>query len=199
MRKVFLFFTIGLIISCTHKEKEDTLSIDSTDGEFIEKSAKEQENMLSQIDTSQNVPPIVYYNERYGFSIKYPSSFGQYKESDNGDGMTAYTQNGSMVIKASASYNIYDEDDIYSIMEKYKSWIIDEGGSISYQYAKGKTIVLSGHTKGGLIFYEKAVLYTSSVYGDECECIATVYYEYPESEKDAGDEAIALIGNFPKN
>ena len=78
-------------------------------------------------------------------------------------------------------------------METFKKWLIDEGCTISYQFAKGKTVVLSGYTKGGLVFYEKNVFYTRG----EDEYIGTVYYEYPKSEKAAGDAAIALIGNFP--
>ena len=188
----FILLSLGLFISCanTSSEMSFTQKEDNTETILLAEKTKKQE----QRQVQQEPKPLVYYNERYGYTIKYPCDFGDYKESDNGDGMTAHKKNGSMLISVSASFNIFEDEDIYSIMETYKSWMINSGCTISYQFAKGKTIVLSGHTKGGLIFYEKNVLY--SVDGNEY--IATVYYEYPESEKAAGDAAIALIGNFPR-
>lgn len=191
MKKALLIFlAMGLFVSCNQMNTSEEAA--ETNLIAVEEISEEQAYIKPQ--TKQSPKPLVYYNERFDFTIKYPNNFGQYRESDNGDGMTVYSQNGSMLMRAYASLNLFEEKDIYAIMETLKGWKIDEGCKITYQFSKGKTIVLSGHTKGGLIFYEKNVLY--SVAGNDY--IATVYYEYPESEKEVGDEAIALIGNFPR-
>ncbi len=188
LKPLLAVLIVGLFMSCGNKD----FSHSSTDTSELT-AAKKTTAMEKPSKAKQNYKK--YYNSKYDYLVKYPANFGKYTEGDDGSGMSAHANDGSMLISTYASYNVLftEDDDIYTMMETYKGWHIDDGCTITYQFAKGKSIVLSGYTKGGLIFYEKTVLYTR---GND-EYIATVYYEYPKSEKAAGNAAIALIGNFP--
>ena len=193
MKKIFYtLLTIGIFYSCTNNNTNGSENVSENSSEQImsdDNSGSVQPNKQKASNEFN-----VYTNERFGFVLRYPKTFSRYTESENGDGMSAYSDNGSMRLNAYASFNIFEDEDFYSIMETFKQWLIENGCTITYQFAKNNQIVLSGRTNGGLIYYEKNVLWSE----DGSDYIATVYYEYPESEREAGDVAIALIGNFPK-
>lgn len=188
MKRLFVIVALaGVLFSCSNTSKNEVSAPASADKENVENQDKEVK------EKAKTVKSKVYYNDRFGFQLRYPANFVIYQESDNGDGIAARTTDGSMKLTASAGFNLYKDEGmgVYEIMEQYKGWLIDDGCTITYQFAKGKVIVLSGKTRGGLIFYEKSVLYSDD------DLIATVYYEYPESMREDGDAAIALIGSFP--
>lgn len=190
MKRLFIIITLaGMLFSCTNTTKNETSAPAPATAE--KQNVENQDKELK--GKSKTVKSKVYYNGRFGFQLRYPANFVINEECENGDGMTGHSSDGSMKLTASASFNVFKDEGmgVYEIMEQYKEWRIDDGCTITYQFAKGKVIVLSGKTRGGLIFYEKSVLYSDD------DLIATVYYEYPESMREEGDAAIALIGSFP--
>lgn len=132
-----------------------------------------------------------YVNYRFGFVITFPDIFDSYTESANSDGILGKAQDIEM--RAYAINNVFDfsSNDIHAMMKRHRTWFLEAGCTVTYQFSKGNTCVLSGYTADGEIYYEKSVLYANE------EIIATIYYQYAKTARALGDKAISLIGNFP--
>ncbi|MDD2443597.1 MAG: trypsin-like peptidase domain-containing protein [Desulfotomaculaceae bacterium] len=92
-----------------------------------------------------------YANQRFGFSIEYPSDFIKGPAPQNGDGMTFY--NKTAVLTVSAYYN-YSNKGINELYDYYKSYM---SGNITYSPIGGTWFVISSDNNGKLI-YQKIIL-----------------------------------------
>lgn len=123
-----------------------------------------------------------YYNSRFGYSILYPSSFSNLRESDNSDGCR-FSKDNHTYLSVSGMYNGLNE----TIKDKYNEY---KDKSPVYSKLKGNWFVVSDYTENGDIYYLKTVL------KDDIFMTAILYY--PNSEKDFYSKIIPKIfTNFP--
>lgn len=123
-----------------------------------------------------------YYNSRFGYSILYPSSFSNLRESDNSDGCR-FSKDNHTYLSVSGMYNGLNE----TIQDKYNEY---KDKSPVYSKLKGNWFVVSDYTENGDIYYLKTVL------KDDIFMTAILYY--PNSEKDFYSKIIPKIfTNFP--
>ena len=101
-----------------------------------------------------------YFNNRFGFSVKYPSSLLTKKTyPENGDGVWLSNNEGTVTVIPSASYAI----DINTAKQMYKNAISwkkeNKAVEITYKRQKNNWYVLSGYDhSNNTIFYEKYYL-----------------------------------------
>lgn len=159
------------VISSTEVIDLDTTTVmkpidqSSLNNHQISQQDKEYE-ICSQL---YNSTYIKYYNERFGYSIYYPSCFMQGKESDNGDGRS-FILSEDISFSVFGAYNTLDE----SMEELYNQ----DAQDASYSCFKGSWYVVSGYTLDGRIYYKKAV---SRIDGS---LVVFILY-YPEKYKKA--------------
>ena len=123
-----------------------------------------------------------YYNSRFGYSILYPSSFSNLRESDNSDGCR-FSKDNHTYLSVSGMYNGLNE----TIEDKYNEY---KDKSPVYSKLKGNWFVVSDYTENGDIYYLKTVL------KDDIFMTAILYY--PNSEKVFYSKIIPKIfTNFP--
>ena len=123
-----------------------------------------------------------YYNSRFGYSILYPSSFSNLRESDNSDGCR-FSKDNHTYLSVSGMYNGLNE----TIEDKYNEY---KAKSPVYSKLKGNWFVVSDYTENGDIYYLKTVL--------KNDIFMTAILYYPNSEKDFYSKIIPKIfTNFP--
>jgi hypothetical protein len=97
-----------------------------------------------------------YTNERFGFSVCYPSDLLRLEPApDNNDGQTFTGSNGAK-IAAWGSWNATDWTLADSLREDEKS-LAGEAGKVTYRVNRGGFYVISGR-KGDQIFYKRTAL-----------------------------------------
>jgi hypothetical protein len=97
-----------------------------------------------------------YTNERFGFSVCYPSDLLRLEAApDNNDGQTFTGSNGTK-IAAWGSWNATDWTLADSVREDEKS-LASEAGKVTYKVIRGGFYVISGR-KGDQIFYKRTAL-----------------------------------------
>ncbi len=126
-----------------------------------------------------------YYNDRFFFSIEYPSDLlRQQPPPENNDGRTFRSKDGSVEMRAWGQFNALDR----SLKEEYDEAIGNYGAGVSYKRLLTNGFVVSG-TNDGKIFYQKTLFRKSR----GTEVFYTFTIEYPASMKKKLDAAVTRI------
>jgi hypothetical protein len=189
---------LGIVLfSCSESGNADELK--TKELELKERELELREKELEETEAKDEVKNEAkldfqwdsYYNQRYDFSVAYPSNFLKEKgESDARDGNTFTNANGSSEMRASGTYNALDQ----TIKEQFQSATennryYDDERIVTYKVQKGNWFVVSG-TYNESIFYVKTILKNDTFY--------TLYFEYHPSEKKQFDEIIQRVTkDFP--
>lgn len=140
----------------------------------------------------------LYQNYRFGYYLRYPTYLQLASESSNGDGIRMQSNDGSIVLSVSGILNVLS-DNAHTLMSDMVTMLCNRGCSVTYSYINDNSVVLSGYTKSGKIYYLKSVL--STVYSPSCEeymeYIATAYVEHSKKDKAKGDDIIRQFKYFP--
>jgi hypothetical protein len=97
----------------------------------------------------------VYRNARFGYSLCYPGKLLiPQRESENGDGRKFLAKDGSE-LAAWGAYNVMDNT-VAQQMQDAISGVQKDGGTVTYQVAKGDWFVISGEL-GGKVYYQKTL------------------------------------------
>ena len=99
-----------------------------------------------------------YENARYGFSMKYPSTFSA-QESQNGDGVTLTSSSPAITIRAYGSMNALSQT-----LDDYLNWVRD---NLFKESAGAEEIAASDTKLGDIAAQERQWKYTNSVDGSE--------------------------------
>lgn len=140
----------------------------------------------------------LYQNYRFGYYLRYPTYLKIGSESSNGDGVVMYSSDRSIKLSVGAMFNLLDEN-VHTLMSEGVISLSNQGYSITYSYTDDNSVVLSGYTKSGKIYYLKQVLCTiySASYGEYVEIIATAYVEHSPKDKAKGGDIIKQFKYFP--
>ncbi|KKQ74373.1 MAG: hypothetical protein US94_C0006G0008 [Berkelbacteria bacterium GW2011_GWB1_38_5] len=100
-----------------------------------------------------------YANARYGFSLKYPSTFSA-QESQNGDGVTLSTSDPKMTVRVYGSNNVLSQD-----LSEYLDWVRNNLFQEAKNPESAKEILTEDTTLGGVPAKERQWTYIDSITG----------------------------------
>ena len=123
-----------------------------------------------------------YRNERFGVTADVPRDWRAGPPPANGDGLRFTSPDGTASISVSGSFNAGDT--VGEAMENEQ--LADDGETIVYRAKQERMSVVSG-TRGGIIFYRKAVLTCRD------EIVNRVSSEYPAPRKAAFDALVSHV------
>lgn len=124
-----------------------------------------------------------YSNPRFGYQLSYPDIFTKSSASDNGDGISLQSGNGSATLKIWGSYNINDSTG-KTLLEESKtrvSHILSESNDDQFY-----TIVYEGGGDGQPILFHECGFISGGT-------IISYVISYPEEEKDKYSSAISRM------
>lgn len=150
--------------SAASSAESRTVSESSSQKPSASASSRQESSPSSEISYKQ------YQNERYGFSIEYPSYLSSDIQPDNGDGMSFSSGDGSVKLTVSGENNILG-DTPDSVLQG----ILKDHGSLADQQSEDGWCTASW-TSGDTVSYEKNVVGKGS--------INTFVFSYPASQKD---------------
>ncbi len=119
---------------------------------------------------------LIYINDRFGFSIKYPEFLCNGEESFNGDGITLTNTNGDAELTVWGSHNVLEET-VDSLYEEE----INKHPNAAYKIKKDGFFVVSW-VEEGKIFYQNTVVSE--------EVINTFVIQYPLAQKENYDSIV---------
>lgn len=194
-----VLFILGLVlVSCS--EEASTVDLKAEELELKARELELREKELDKADTDKvdskdgksDFEWDTYYNQRFDFSVEYPTNFLKEKgESENRDGNTFTNANGSSEMRVSGTYNALDQ----TIVEAFQSAtennrFYNEERIVTYKVQKGNWFVVSGKYNES-IFYVKTILKGDTFY--------SLYFEYHSSEEAKFKEIIKhTTRDFPK-
>ena len=130
-----------------------------------------------------------YHNERFAYSIEYPSDLLKMQPPpENGDGREFDSRDGSVKLLVWGNYNASDQ----SWKQWYKSDLKDFLEKPAYTVVKNHWYVISG-LKNDKIFYQKTMRRTLRQKLGNIDVFYTFTIEYPESERSKFDPIVRHI------
>ena len=129
-----------------------------------------------------------YGNPRFGFFIDVPAAFTVADpEPENGDGQSFHTEDGTAMLSASGGWIV--EADFAAQVALYKKLEREDGWTISYESAVGKSSASYTGTKAKRIFYRHII---TSCQG---QAHASYWLEYRAAEKAKYDGLIKTLNS----
>ncbi|MBD3107406.1 hypothetical protein IEO70_03430 [Bacillus sp. AGMB 02131] len=126
-----------------------------------------------------------YSNARFGFSVKYPSTFSGGVEPTNGDG-TTYTDGTCTITVYAGHMNVLEDNE--TIETYYQRELEAIGDSASHQTVNGNSYVIS-YFEGDTIVFRKGIAQDG--------IISTLIIEYPASLSSQYDSMVNEVsGSF---
>lgn len=141
---------------------------------------------------------LVYRNERFGFSIKYPVTFRLSDPPANGDGIGFIPPDGIGDFRAYAGFNAFGQTG-QQMFEDAAREITEAGGLVTYAILTATGFVVSG-TIGDKIRYQHIVLSDARGHSvaptaptEAVVVINSFWAEYPTSRKQEYDPVVAAM------
>lgn len=125
-----------------------------------------------------------YTNDRFFFTVEYPSVLKMQPAPENNDGRTFLSADGKVELRAWGQFNVLD----YELEDKYHEDAGFSGASISYRTLMKNGFVLSG-TIGDQIYYQKTLRHKF----EDADVFYTFTIKYPQTEKKRYDAVVKRI------
>lgn len=175
---ILIVAIVAIGIYMSHSEsKTDGIQTPISEPTYNSNSSKATQNISFSYDQ--------YYNERFGYSVKYPNNMKEGTRSQNGDGARFRSPEGEADFTV---YGYYNNSCLNSgtIENEYNDIVADYGRSITYKVLKSNYFVVSG-INSGKVFY-----HVTKWKGD---IGVTAIIEYEEEYKDSYNKACNNILN----
>lgn len=130
-----------------------------------------QSSKSSETNTNDNITYKTYTNERFGFSINYPSNLIPGNSPTNGDGLEFKSADCRVTLGVWGSYNALSK----TIEDSYSAKINSLPVKPAYTHLNSNSYILSWE-ENGIIHYSYSILGKS--------CFNGFSFTYPASEKD---------------
>lgn len=156
-----------------------TVSKNVNDAESSDLKNEKNNSFKNNNTTNAGQSYLTYYNERYGFSTKYPANFIPGPLPTNGDGRSFYSPDGLEEITVFGSNYTFQ-----TIDDAVKFEIENIGVDLSYKYIHDNWFVIS-YIKDGYIYYVKEYVGKGST--------NTLLIRYPISLKEKYSRLIPIL------
>ncbi len=173
---------IGVVMLVNHdspsKNQTEITSSQAKTTETPKQEVAVQENQESTRELS------TYRNARFGFSIRYPSTWVKGKESVNGDGCIISPQDGTIEVTVSGSNNTLNETSQNAYYRTLN--IANQKGILGFHTLSEDWYVVT-YSDGTFIYYVKGFVGAGSE--------NTLYIKYLQSKKEQYQDVIQQLEN----
>lgn len=175
---------IGLVMLVNHDSvSKNQTEIASSQANTTETSKPEMSLPANQ-ETVNTKAISTYRNVRFGFSIRYPSTWVKGKESVNGDGCVISPQDGTIEVTVSGSNNTLNET---SQNAYYRTLNMAKQKGIPGFHTLSDDWYVVTYTDGTFIYYVKGFVGAGSE--------NTLYIKYLQSKKEEYQDVIQQLEN----
>lgn len=175
---------IGVVVLVNHespsKNQTEIISSQSKSTEIPKSNVSVQENQ----GTTNTLDASIYRNARFGFSIRYPSTWVKGQEPTNGDGCIISPQDGTIEVTVSGSNNILNETSqraYYRVLNMAK-----QKGIPGFHTLSDDWYVVT-YSDGTFIYYVKGFVGVGSE--------NTLYIKYLQSKKEQYQDIVQQLEN----
>jgi hypothetical protein len=104
-----------------------------------------------------------YANARFGFSFDVPDGYTAQTPPEDGDGLSFRNPAGPATVTAYGDNNVLSHtpsQELAAMASAHQS----DGDTVTYRFARGDVIAVSGTTPQGMVFYQREVVYPAVIY-----------------------------------
>jgi hypothetical protein len=104
-----------------------------------------------------------YANARFGFSFDVPDGYTAQAPPADGDGLSFRDAAGPATVTAYGDDNVLSRtpsQELAAMASAHQS----AGDTVTYRFARGDVIAISGTTPAGMVFYQREVVYPAVIY-----------------------------------
>lgn len=150
---------VGTVMLVNHESKNmSQTEITSAQVKSVEASKQETSTPTNQA-TNNSIDVSTYRNARFGFSVRYPSTWVRGQESTNGDGCIISPQDGTIEVTVSGSNNTLNET---TQAAYYRTLNVAKQRGISGFHTVSDDWYVVTYTDGTFIYYVKGFVGTGS-------------------------------------
>lgn len=175
---------VGTVMLVNHESKNmSQTEITSAQVKSVEASKQETSTPTNQA-TNNSIDVSTYRNARFGFSVRYPSTWVRGQESTNGDGCIISPQDGTIEVTVSGSNNTLNE----TIQAAYYRTlnVAKQRGIPGFHTVSDDWYVVT-YTDGTFIYYVKGFVGAGSE--------NKLHIKYLQSKKDQYQDVVQQLEN----
>lgn len=175
---------VGAVMLVNH-ESPNTNQTEATSAQVKSRETPKQETPTSANQTATNSMDLsTYRNARFGFSVRYPSTWVRGDEPTNGDGCIISPQDGTIEVTASGSNNTLNETPQRAY---YRTLNIAKQRGIPGFHTVSDDWYVVTYTDGTFIYYVKGFVGAGSE--------NTLHIKYLQSKKDQYQDIVQQLEN----
>lgn len=175
LANILLFLTFVHLAGCNKQEPQKDTKQETTKADTVLKTDKVNTTNSSSETEKWNPDYINYTNEKFGYSVKYPSNLKKHEENENGSELTE-TDGFNM--------KVYGNNNIAASLDELYSNERQKHKDVTYKVKKKNWFVISGYDSE-IMFYIKKIMGKDASY--------TLEITAPSSLRDKYYDVIAVI------
>lgn len=175
---------VGTVMLVNHESKNmSQTEITSAQVKSVEASKQETSTPTNQA-TNNSIDVSTYRNARFGFSVRYPSTWVRGQESTNGDGCIISPQDGTIEVTVSGSNNTLNET---TQVAYYRTLNVAKQRGIPGFHTVSDDWYVVTYTDGTFIYYVKGFVGAGSE--------NKLHIKYLQSKKDQYQDVVQQLEN----
>lgn len=175
---------VGTVMLVNHESKNmSQTEITSAQVKLVEASKQETSTPTNQA-TNNSIDVSTYRNARFGFSVRYPSTWVRGQESTNGDGCIISPQDGTIEVTVSGSNNTLNE---ITQAAYYRTLNVAKQRGIPGFHTVSDDWYVVTYTDGTFIYYVKGFVGAGSE--------NKLHIKYLQSKKDQYQDVVQQLEN----
>ncbi|PQL23915.1 hypothetical protein VIHSUH07_02450 [Veillonella sp. T34266-5] len=175
---------VGTVMLVNHESKNmSQTEITSAQVKLVEASKQETSTPTNQA-TNNSIDVSMYRNARFGFSVRYPSTWVRGQESTNGDGCIISPQDGTIEVTVSGSNNTLNET---TQAAYYRTLNVAKQRGIPGFHTVSDDWYVVTYTDGTFIYYVKGFVGAGSE--------NKLHIKYLQSKKDQYQDVVQQLEN----
>jgi hypothetical protein len=175
---------VGTVMLVNHESKNmSQTEITSAQVKLVEASKQETSTPTNQA-TNNSIDVSTYRNARFGFSVRYPSTWVRGQESTNGDGCIISPQDGTIEVTVSGSNNTLNET---TQAAYYRTLNVAKQRGIPGFHTVSDDWYVVTYTDGTFIYYVKGFVGAGSE--------NKLHIKYLQSKKDQYQDVVQQLEN----
>ena len=175
---------VGTVMLVNHESKNmSQTEITSAQVKLVEASKQETSTPTNQA-TNNSIDVSTYRNARFGFSVRYPSTWVRGQKSTNGDGCIISPQDGTIEVTVSGSNNTLNET---TQAAYYRTLNVAKQRGIPGFHTVSDDWYVVTYTDGTFIYYVKGFVGAGSE--------NKLHIKYLQSKKDQYQDVVQQLEN----